>query len=438
MAQSKLLVHPGNAADGVGHRITPGQRRMALCRLRDADAEAGRDVSSSTPAADEVCIVILSGKARVTADGFDSGAIGERASVFDGLPWSVYLPPHSAATIEAASDCELALCSAPASGRLKARVIKPGDVGTLTRGSGSNARFIRNVLPEDAEAESLLVVEVITPGGNWSSYPPHKHDRDALPDESYLEETYYHRLKPRAGLRLPARLHRRPLARRDADGRGRRRRAGAARLPSGRRAARLRPLLPQHDGRPEARLALPQRPRARVADEISRASREHACVRPMPPLTRAIDMRGHCLCGKVEFEIDGSRFKLYQCHCSLCRRQSGSSSNAAAIISAEKFRWLRGAEFISSWVKDTGFRSDFCSRCGSPVPNPLRNMPYVWVPAGLLEDGGELEIAAHLCVASKTTACGRRASPNPNQPRAISAGMATRRPSAPVMPTGRG
>jgi len=75
-------------------------------------------------------------------------------------------------------------------------VIRPSDVGTLTRGSGSIARHIRNALPEDAEAESLLIVEVITPGGNWSSYPPHKHDRDALPDESYLEETYYHRLKP--------------------------------------------------------------------------------------------------------------------------------------------------------------------------------------------------------------------------------------------------
>jgi 5-deoxy-glucuronate isomerase len=119
--------------------------------------------------------------------------------VFDGLPWSVYLPPHSAATIDAAFDCELALCSAPASGRLKARVIAPSDVGTLTRGAGANARHIRNVLPETAEAESLLVVEVITPGGNWSSYPPHKHDRDALPAESYLEETYYHRLSPPQG-----------------------------------------------------------------------------------------------------------------------------------------------------------------------------------------------------------------------------------------------
>ena len=127
--------------------------------------------------------------------------------MFDGLPWSVYLPPHTAATIEAATDCHVALCSAPASGKFKARVIKPGDVGTLTRGTGSNARHVRNVLPEDAEAESVLVVEVITPGGNWSSYPPHKHDRDALPDKSYLEETYYHRLKPAAGLRLSARLY---------------------------------------------------------------------------------------------------------------------------------------------------------------------------------------------------------------------------------------
>ena len=68
-----------------------------------------------------------------------------------------------------------------------------------TRGKGSNKRFIRNILPEDKEAESLLVVEVITPSGNWSSYPPHKHDTDNLPFESQLEETYYHRINPEQG-----------------------------------------------------------------------------------------------------------------------------------------------------------------------------------------------------------------------------------------------
>ena len=112
-------------------------------------------------------------------------------------------------------------------------------------------------------------------------------------------------------------------------------------------------------------------------------------------------MRGHCLCGQVEFEIEGNRFKLYQCHCSLCRRQGGSSSNTATIVSNSEFRWLRGSELISQWRKDSGFRSHFCSNCGSAVPNPLGHTPYVWVPAGLLEDSNQLEIIAHVCVASK-------------------------------------
>jgi 5-deoxy-glucuronate isomerase len=198
MAQSKLLVHAARAADGVGHRITPKSAGWRYVGFETRTLKAGARSKFDTGDT-EVCIVILSGRARVMAAGFDSGPIGERESVFDGSPWSVYLPPHAAAEIEAASDCEVALCSAPATGRLKARVIPPGEVETFTRGKGSNARHIRNVLPETAEAESLLVVEVITPGGNWSSYPPHKHDRDALPEESYLEETYYHRLKPPQG-----------------------------------------------------------------------------------------------------------------------------------------------------------------------------------------------------------------------------------------------
>lgn len=112
-------------------------------------------------------------------------------------------------------------------------------------------------------------------------------------------------------------------------------------------------------------------------------------------------MHGHCLCGKVDFEIEGSHFKLYQCHCSLCRRQSGSLSNAATIVPNERFRWLRGADSISSWTKASGYRTDFCSTCGSPVPNPLRNLPYTWVPAGLLEATEGLEVVAHLNVASR-------------------------------------
>jgi len=114
-------------------------------------------------------------------------------------------------------------------------------------------------------------------------------------------------------------------------------------------------------------------------------------------------MRGQCLCGKVAFQLTGAAPRLYQCHCSLCRKQGGSTSNTAAIIPNERFRWLAGQDAVSSWVRETGFRSDFCSTCGSPVPNPLRTTPYYWVPAGLLENPGELEIVAHIFVGSKAS-----------------------------------
>lgn len=114
-------------------------------------------------------------------------------------------------------------------------------------------------------------------------------------------------------------------------------------------------------------------------------------------------MRGKCLCGRVEFEVLGTIPLLYQCHCSLCRRQGGSASNTATIVTRERLQWLAGREHVSSWVKDTGFRSDFCSHCGSPVPNPLRGTPYYWVPAGLLDDDGRLAIGVHLCTGSKAS-----------------------------------
>ena len=78
-------------------------------------------------------------------------------------------------------------------------MISPSSISKETRGEGTNTRYVRNILPESEVAESLLIAEVITPGGNWSSYPPHKHDRLAPPEESSLEEIYYHRLNPSQG-----------------------------------------------------------------------------------------------------------------------------------------------------------------------------------------------------------------------------------------------
>jgi 5-deoxy-glucuronate isomerase len=166
------------------YRLAPGQR----LRRDTGDREA--------------CLVLLAGCASARAGSTAFGVIGGRTSPFEPGPWSVYVPAGSDWTIKAETECELAVCTAPAKGDLPPRLIGPEEVGEETRGTGANTRHVRNILPETAHAESLLVVEVITPAGHWSSYPPHKHDRDALPSESLLEETYYHRVDPPQGFAL--------------------------------------------------------------------------------------------------------------------------------------------------------------------------------------------------------------------------------------------
>ena len=114
-------------------------------------------------------------------------------------------------------------------------------------------------------------------------------------------------------------------------------------------------------------------------------------------------LQGSCLCNSVRFELDGPFPKLYQCHCSLCRKQGGSVSNTGLIVASDKFRWLDGESQLGKWQRSTGFRSWFCQQCGSTVPNPLRDTGYVWVPAGALDGDGPLEIGAQLYLESKTS-----------------------------------
>ena len=195
---SKLLLKKKAGTGRVAH-VTPENAGWTyvgfdLHRLNPGDTVAEKTGDR------EVCLVLVSGKAKISAGGKDFGLLGERMSPFDGKPWSVYVPQDSEWTVTADTDVELAVCSAPGlGGGLPARLIAPDDLGQETRGKGTNTRYVTNVLPENQPADSLLVVEVITPGGHTSSYPPHKHDRDDLPRESYLEETYYHRFNPPQG-----------------------------------------------------------------------------------------------------------------------------------------------------------------------------------------------------------------------------------------------
>ncbi|MGB7410286.1 5-deoxy-glucuronate isomerase [Sphingopyxis granuli] len=192
-----LLVHPHSpAGDGTVLDITPesaGWKYVGFRVVRLAAAASYNRVEDGR----EACVVVLTGTVSIMAGGESFENIGGRQTVFDGAATSVYVPAGHRYRIEAVSDAEIAICTAPGTGEGAVRLIRSDAVEV--RGQGTNKRHVRNILSDADAAESLLVVEVITPGGHWSSYPPHKHDRDAYPEETFLEETYYHRLSPSQG-----------------------------------------------------------------------------------------------------------------------------------------------------------------------------------------------------------------------------------------------
>lgn len=138
----------------------------------------------------EIALVPLSGRCRVDAEG-ESWELGGRASVFAGMPSALYLPRDTSYRVEA--DGEVAVCGALCERRRDAVLVRPEDVEVEVRGAGNATRQINHIVKPEFPAERLLVVEVFTPSGNWSSYPPHKHDEDNPPGEVVLEETYYFR-----------------------------------------------------------------------------------------------------------------------------------------------------------------------------------------------------------------------------------------------------
>lgn len=153
----------------------------------------------------EYGIVVLSGTVDATVDGVAYPALGERASVFEHTPPAVvYVPPQRRVVLRASRAAEVALCSALGDDASReVAVLDRSAMRYSTRGTGANARQICDLLPEtNPVAARLLLVEVVTPSGHSSSYPPHKHDSDHPPDETRLEEIYYHRLNPPQGFAL--------------------------------------------------------------------------------------------------------------------------------------------------------------------------------------------------------------------------------------------
>ncbi len=114
-------------------------------------------------------------------------------------------------------------------------------------------------------------------------------------------------------------------------------------------------------------------------------------------------IKGSCFCEQMQFEITGEVPDLYQCHCSECRKTTGSSANAGFLINKTQFNWLQGAENRKDFVKDSGYQLSFCKTCGSPVPNLTAvKKDLMWIPAGLLDNPpSSMKVGAHIFIDSK-------------------------------------
>ncbi len=197
---SRLLIRPHEPDhSGCVLEVTPRSAGWAYVGFKLFRLQQGRLLEGGEHDR-ELALVILSGAAHITAGGRDMGIAGGRQSVFeDAAPGAVFVPAGMHYRLIASTELELAVCSAPGRPRHDARVIPPERMSREVRGKATNTRYVRNILPETEPADSLLITEVLTPSGHWSSYPPHKHDSATVGMETALEETYYHRLEPAQG-----------------------------------------------------------------------------------------------------------------------------------------------------------------------------------------------------------------------------------------------
>lgn len=201
---SHLLVHPNATPDGEGTvvRITPDSAGWEYVGFEVLALAPGQRVRRRTGGR-ELCVVLIAGHADVLSEHGRWVGLGGRATPFDGPPDAAYLPPGTdVEVVGAGAGADVALCTAPATTGTTARVLPAEGQQSQHRGYDTHARLVCDILMAEGTAERLLVCEVVTPSGHWSSYPPHKHDRDALPEESLLEETYHHRTRPADGFGL--------------------------------------------------------------------------------------------------------------------------------------------------------------------------------------------------------------------------------------------
>jgi len=195
---------PGRSGALVG--VTPGEAGWDLLHFEARRLAAG-DAWSHATGEHELALVVFGGTLSVDSDRGHWSAVGGRADVFDGLPHALYLPRRTAFVVTATSGSTFAVAWAPTDRDHDARVVTPAAVEVEVRGGDNATRQVNHILPPGFPCHRLVVVEVYTPSGGWSSYPPHKHDvhrerPDGVLLEADLEEVYYYRISPPEGFAL--------------------------------------------------------------------------------------------------------------------------------------------------------------------------------------------------------------------------------------------
>lgn len=194
-----LLIRANESArEGVIVEVEPETAGWEYIHFQARRLPTGRTWSVDT-ADHELALVVLSGTVAVDSSRGSWQGLGTRANVFEGLPHALYVPRETSMTVRASVDAEFAVARAPAEEDHPPRVVTPDDVAVEIRGGDNATRQINSIIPPGFDCHRLVVVEVYTPSGGWSSYPPHKHDIHKTDDagrliEADLEEIYYYRI----------------------------------------------------------------------------------------------------------------------------------------------------------------------------------------------------------------------------------------------------
>ncbi|MGE5849632.1 MAG: 5-deoxy-glucuronate isomerase [Candidatus Methylomirabilota bacterium] len=186
------------AKDGFTALVKPGKDGIEFLEMGVLRLAPGGKYRGSTDGS-EVCLVLLGGLANVTAGQADFHSIGGRANVFAGRATAVHVPPGFKFKVEAVGALEAAIARVPSDLQGEPRLIGPEKVKVNVRGKDTFERQVHDIIDVSFPSKRLLVGETFNMPGKWSSYPPHKHDRMAPPEETRMEEVYFFKVNPPQG-----------------------------------------------------------------------------------------------------------------------------------------------------------------------------------------------------------------------------------------------